>query len=104
MLHRAFHWQEQTGSGHHPEIWVGSLSDYKNGRLHGVRLDVTRDPDELRDAIAFMLRTGYDVSAEEWGIMDYDDFCGLNLSEYESLDVVSRVAKGIAEHGEAFAK
>lgn len=35
--------------------------------------------------------------------MDYDDFCGLNLGEYESLEVVSRIAQGIAEHGEAFA-
>lgn len=51
-----------------------------------------------------MLRTGYDPTAEEWGIFDYDDFCGLSLGEYESLEVVSRVANGIAEHGEAFAR
>ena len=95
--------QEETESGHYPEIWVGSLSDYNNGRLHGVWLDATLDPDELRAAIGFMLRNGYDFTAEEWGIFDYDDFCGLDLGEYESLDVVSRIAKGIAEHGEAFA-
>ncbi len=94
----------ETVSGHHPEIWVGSLSDYNNGRLHGVWLDATLDHDELRDAIAFMLRNGYDTNAEEWSIFDYDDFCGLDLGEYESLDVVSRVAGGIAEHGEAFAQ
>ena len=96
--------EDETESGHHPEIWVGSLSDYNSGRLHGVWLDATRDPEELQAAIRFMLRTGYDVTAEEWGIFDYDDFCGLSLGEYESLEVVSRVANGIAEHGEAFAR
>ncbi len=95
---------ENTESGHHPEIWVGSLSDYNSGRLHGVWLDATLDPEDLQAAIRFLLRNGYDPTAEEWGILDYDDFCGLNLGEYESLEVVSRIANGIAEHGEAFAK
>lgn len=36
--------------------------------------------------------------------MDYDDFCGLNLGEYEPLEVVNRIAQGVAEHGEAFDK
>lgn len=94
----------ETERDHHPEIWVGSLSDYNNGRLHGVWLDATLKPEELHAAIQFMLRNGYDVTAEEWGIFDYDDFGGLNLGEYESLDVVSRIAQGITEHGEAFAK
>ena len=66
-------------------------------------LDATLDPDELHHAIQFMLRNGYTPGAEEWGIFDHDDFCGVNLDEYESLTVVSRIAKGIAEHGEAFA-
>lgn len=51
-----------------------------------------------------MLRGGYAPGAEEWAIMDYDDFCGVSLGEYESLEVVSRVAQGIAQHGEPFAK
>jgi len=63
--------RDETASGHHPEIWVGSLSDYNNGRLHGVWLDATLDPDELCVAIAFILRNGYDPTAEEWGIFDY---------------------------------
>jgi antirestriction protein len=94
----------ESTSGHNPEIWVGSLSDYNSGRLHGVWLDATLDAEELHQAVQFMLRNGYDRNAEEWAIMDYDDFCGLNLGEYESLEVVSRIAKGIAEHGEAFAR
>ncbi len=94
----------ETWSGHHPEIWVGSLSDYNDGHLHGVWLDATLDPDELHAAVQFMLRNGYDRHAEEWGIFDHSDFCGADISEYEPLETVSRIAKGVAEHGEAFAK
>jgi antirestriction protein len=94
----------ETWSGHHPEIWVGSLSDYNAGHLHGVWLDATLDADELHAAVQFMLRNGYDRHAEEWAIMDHSDFCGADISEYESLETVSRIAKGVAEHGEAFAK
>jgi antirestriction protein len=96
--------REDTPSGHYPEIWVGSLSDYNNGQLHGAWLDATLDPEALHNAIQFILRHSYYPGAEEWAIMDYDDFCGLNLGEYESLAVASRIAQGIAEHGEAFAK
>lgn len=96
--------REDATSGHYPEIWVGSLSDYNNGHLHGVWLDATLDPDELHHAVQFILRNGHDPTAEEWAIMDYDDFCGLSFGEYESLEIVSRIAQGIAEHGEAFAK
>ncbi|MCA1709786.1 MAG: hypothetical protein LC808_43515, partial [Actinobacteria bacterium] len=38
-----------------------------------VWLDATLEPDELRDAVAFMLRTGYNSDVEEWAIKDYDD-------------------------------
>jgi antirestriction protein len=91
-------------SGHHPEIWVGSLSDYNDGHLHGVWLDATLDAEQLHAAVQFMLRNGYDRHAEEWAILDHSDFCGADISEYESLETVSRIASGVAEHGEAFAK
>lgn len=90
-------------SGHNPRVWVGSLADYNNGRLHGVWLDATLDPDELHNAIQFMLRNGYTPGAEEWGIFDYDEFGGYQVEEYTSLETVSRIAKGVAEHGPAFA-
>ena len=92
-----------TPSGLNPRIWVGSLSDYNNGRLHGVWLDATLDPDELYQAIQFMLRNGYTPGAEEWGIFDHDEFGGYDVGEYASIKTVSRIAQGVAEHGPAFA-
>lgn len=93
----------ETISGHHPQIWVASLADYTNGHLHGVWLDATLDPAELDQAVAFMLRNGYTPDAQEWAVYDYHDFCGLDLGEYVPMSRISRIACGIAEHGDAFA-
>jgi antirestriction protein len=91
-------------SGHNPRIWVASLSDYNNGNLYGAWLDATLDPDELGNAIAFMLRNSPSRDAEEFAIFDADDFGGYNVSEYANLQTVSRIAQGVAEHGPAFAE
>lgn len=92
-----------TPSGINPKVWVGSLADYVNGDLHGEWFDATCEPAELVLAAKFMLRLGRTPDAEEWAVMDYDGFAGIELSEYESFESISRVAQGIAEHGEAFA-
>lgn len=90
-------------TGPQPEIWVGSLADYNNGRLHGVWLDATLSPGELVDAIAFMLGNSPTGGAEEYAIMDYHDFYGIDLGEHPPLDNLSRIANGITEHGEPYA-
>lgn len=96
-------------SGDRPEIWVGSLSDYNHGFLHGMWVAADQEPDEIHEQIAWILRTSpatrrYGDIAEEWGIFDYSGFCGYRVEEYSSLDTVSLVARGIAEHGSAYAE
>jgi antirestriction protein len=86
-----------------PRIWVGSLADYNNGVLHGEWLDAGRDPDVVHTDIAAMLARSEQPAAEEWGIFDYENFGHVRLGEYESIDTVSQVARGIIEHGPAFA-
>jgi antirestriction protein len=97
--------QDQTET---PRIWVGSLSDYNNGILHGAWMDAAREPDEIQADIATMLagspwtaRTG--EPAEEWGVFDTDNFGACRIAQHEGLDWISAVAKGIAQHGLAFA-
>lgn len=41
--------------------------------------------------------------AEEWGIFDHDDFFGYKVQEYNWLEDVARIARGIRDHGPAFA-
>ncbi len=50
-----------------------------------------------------MLTSSRELGAEEWAIHDYEGFGPLRLEEYESLETISAVALGIAEHGPAFA-
>lgn len=85
-----------------PQIYVASLSDYNNSYLHGVWIDATDEPDNIRAAIAAMLRSSRDPAAEEYAIHDYSDFGGFAVSEYEDIETVHKIACGIAEHGEAF--
>ena len=86
-----------------PQIWVGSLADYNAGRLHGEWIDGNQDVEALEAATSAMLARSREPNAEEFAIFDYDDFGGLQLSEYEDLATISRIARGLAEHGEAFA-
>jgi antirestriction protein len=69
-------------------------------------LDATLEPDELADAIQFILKNSHEPGAEEHGIFDYDGFgegVGSLLGEWASLATVSRIAQSITEHGDAFA-
>jgi antirestriction protein len=86
-----------------PRIYVASLSDYNAGRLHGGWFDADREPEELEKEIGFMLASSPEPVAEEWAIHDHEGFGLAYISEYESLETVSWLAKGISEHGLAFA-
>jgi len=86
-----------------PRIYVASLADYNEGRLHGAWIDAAQDEDELGRCVKEMLARAPSPGAEEWAIHDYEGFGLLRLDEFESLASVAKVASGIAEHGPAFA-
>lgn len=89
-------------------IYAASLVDYNNGRLHGEWIDAAQDADDLYRDVQAMLARSPETQltgdpAEEWAIHDYEGFGPVRLGEYESLEVVARLASGIAEHGLVFA-
>jgi antirestriction protein len=86
-----------------PRIYVASLADYNNGGLHGVWLNAAREPAEIRADVANMLAASKYPDAEEWAIHDQIDFGNWRVEEYDSFELVSRIARGIKEHGYAFA-
>jgi antirestriction protein len=86
-----------------PHIYVASLSDYNNGRLHGSWIDASQSPDELYAAVQSMLETSPISDAEEYAVHDYEGFGPWRPSEYESIETIAAVANGIAGHGPAFA-
>lgn len=91
-----------------PRIWVGSLSDYNNGVLHGRWIGAAREEDEIWADIGTMLTKSPTAAmtgepAEEWGIFDHENFGAYKPDQHENIGYVSAVARGIAEHGPAFA-
>ena len=86
-----------------PRIWVGSLADYNAGRLHGDWFDAAVDDEQLLAEVQAMLDASSEPIAEEYGIFDYDEFGAFKPGEYDDLRTVAGVARGIKEHGAAFA-
>jgi antirestriction protein len=92
-----------------PRIYVASLSDYNAGILHGGWLRADTEPEELLAGINEMLAASpttrrYGEVAEEWAIHDYEGFSSfVRLGEYESIERVAALARGLVAHGEAFA-
>ena len=93
--------------GSDTRIYVASLSDYNDGRLHGAWIDADGDPDDLAAEVQAMLARSpmrrEAGGAEEWAIHDYEGFGPVRLGEYEDLATISMIGQGIAEHGPAFA-
>lgn len=87
----------------HPHVYIASLSDYNAGTLHGAWVDAAQEPEQLEQAVTAMLSRSPVPGAEEFAIHDHEGFGGLQLSEYESLETISRLGFNIAEHGPAFA-
>ena len=89
-----------------PQIYCACLSSYNAGFLHGCFIDATQDPEDIREEIDRMLSSSpiANVEAcEEFAIHDYQNFAGVNLHEYQSIDYVSALANAIEEHGKPFA-
>lgn len=90
-----------------PSIWIGSLLDYNNGILHGDWIDATREEADIHAGIRRILAASPTARmqgevAEEWGIFDSDGFGLAHIGEYESIELVANLARGIAEHGAAY--
>lgn len=92
-----------------PRIYVASLSDYNAGILHGVWIDATNEIEDIWAGVNQMLAASpttrrYGDVAEEWAIHDYEGFSPfVQLGEYQPLERVAALARGIVAHGEAFA-
>ncbi|MGF1488795.1 MAG: antirestriction protein ArdA [Prochloraceae cyanobacterium] len=90
----------------YPQIYVACLSAYNCGYLHGKWLDATQDPVDIRKEIEIILQTSPvadEEACEEWAIHEYENFKGISIGEYESLENVSQLANAVLFYGAAFA-
>ena len=82
-----------------PKIYIADLAAYNNGILHGIWIDATKDLDAIQDKINDMLKSSPIAGAEEHAIHDFEDFEGYEVSTYDSLAELHKVALFIEEHG-----
>jgi antirestriction protein len=85
-----------------PRIYVASLSDYNAGILHGAWIAADQEPEDLHEAVNTMLQRSPTQGAEEFALLDFEGFGHYDVEEYDSLEWISRIALGIAQHGPAF--
>lgn len=87
-----------------PRIYAACLAAYNNGHLHGCWIDADQSVRRILHSIKNMLANSPIPDAEEWAIHDFDNFHGVQLSEYQSLTSVSAIAAFLTEYGELGAK
>jgi antirestriction protein len=86
-----------------PRIYVACLSAYNNGKLHGAWIDCDQDTEAIWEEINEMLKNSPELDAEEWAIHCYENWQGIEIGEYESIERVAELAELLVEHGKAFA-
>jgi len=86
-----------------PRIYVASLADYNAGRLWGRWIDADQSIESITAQVNEMLASSPEPDAEEWAIHDFEGFGPLHLGEWENLEQVATIGRGIAEHGVIFA-
>jgi antirestriction protein len=88
-----------------PRVWIGCLTAYNEGCLHGEWVDAI-DADEINEAKDRVIASSPALLPEEWFIADYDGFPAAavrELGEYANFETVADVGRALEEHGPAFA-
>lgn len=80
-----------------PRVFVTCLAAYNNGTLHGEWVDVTSEPDDLREAIQRVLRTSPEPGAEEWFYTDWQGLPESIAGEYADPADLSAWAREVEE-------
>jgi len=86
-----------------PRIYAACLSSYNNGDLHGAWIDCDQDAEGINKEIKAMLELSEEEDAEEYAIHDFDNWQGIEVDEYESIEKIAELAALIIKYGKAFA-
>ena len=85
-----------------PRIYAACLAAYNSGHLHGKWINAAQSTAKIHEEIQSMLDASPIPHSEEFAIHDFEGFAGIELSEYEDVDQVARLAGLLSEHGTAF--
>ena len=82
-----------------PKIYVADLAAYNAGKLRGIWIDATQEPDEIKAQVQAMLAESPEPVADEHAIHDTDGFEGAFISEWANFEDVHQITLLIEEHG-----
>ncbi|GAA4536580.1 antirestriction protein ArdA [Amycolatopsis samaneae] len=85
-----------------PRIYAADVASAARGIQHGLWIDANQPASDLDADIAAMLASSPVPGADTWAIRATKDFAGLDLTDVTDTALLSRVASGIAEHGDAY--
>jgi antirestriction protein len=86
-----------------PRIQVVDTASHERGIRHGLWIEAYQEPDELEADIQAMLESSPTPEATAWAILATEGFAGLDLRGYTDTNLIAQLAKGVAEHGAAYA-
>lgn len=86
-----------------PRVYVVDTSSRRRGIQHGLWIDAAQEPQELEADVAAMLESSPSPEATEWAVDATADFAGLDLSDCSDTELISTLARGVVDHGAAYA-
>jgi antirestriction protein len=87
----------------HPRIYIADLASTERGIEHGLWIDADQEASEIAADIDAMLESSPVPGAKLWTIQSAKDFDGIDLSTVTDSAVIADLARGLIEHGRAFA-
>jgi len=79
--------EAETTPTYRPRIYVADLVNQRQGVQHGAWIDANQPADGARN----------------WAIEASEEFAGLEVHGFTDTELVTRLARGVAEHGAAYA-
>lgn len=100
--------RESARVGTSPHIWVASLADFEHGIAHGAWINAAQTAQRLRADIRAVLDASPTPAergkpASDWEIFDSHGFDTQVVPARPDVRTLSRLARGIARYGPAFA-
>ena len=87
-----------------PKIYVACLASYNEGNLFGRWIDCAgKSASDIQAEIDLMLQNSPVEDAEEFAIHDHENFLGIELNEYETIENVVKIVECLTLHGKPFA-
>jgi antirestriction protein len=76
-----------------PRVYVQPLGAYNEAKAGGAWVEVDSDPETFQDDIQDVLEASSVPNEEEWAYHDYENFGGISIGEYESVETLSKLVE-----------